>query len=93
MPFKKFPNHFLWGTATSSFQIEGAAKEDGKGESIWDRYSHTPGRVLNDENGDIACDFYHLWEDDLRLVKLSGSNTFRFSSGMAKDHARRNRSS
>jgi beta-glucosidase len=79
MPFKKFPSHFLWGTATSSFQIEGAAKEDGKGESIWDRYSHTPGRVLNDDNGDVACDHYHLWEEDLRLVKQSGSNTYRFS--------------
>ena len=79
MPFKKFPNQFLWGTATSSYQIEGAAKEDGKGESIWDRYSHTPGRVLNNDNGDVACDHYHLWEEDLRLVKQSGSNTYRFS--------------
>ena len=69
----------MWGTATSSFQIEGAAKEDGKGESIWDRYSHTSGRVLNDDNGDVAWDRYHLWEEDLRLIKQSGCNTYRFS--------------
>ena len=56
MSFKEFPDNFLWGTATSAYQIEGAAKEDGKGESIWDRYAHTPGRAFNSDNGDMAFD-------------------------------------
>ena len=75
----QFPKDFLWGTATSSFQIEGAWNEDGKGESIWDRYCHTPGRVLHNDNGDVACDHYHRWEEDLRLVRDLGANTYRFS--------------
>ena len=54
----KFPENFLWGTATASYQIEGAVKEDGRGESIWDVFSHTPGKILNNDNGDVACDHY-----------------------------------
>lgn len=79
MALIQFPKGFLWGTATSSFQIEGAWNEDGKGESIWDRYSHTPGQVLHNDNGDVACDHYHRWEEDLRLVRDLGANTYRFS--------------
>jgi beta-glucosidase len=79
MGFVAFPKDFLWGVATSSYQIEGAWQEDGKGESIWDRFSHTPGRVKNNDHGDITCDHYHRWEEDLRLLKDLGVNTYRFS--------------
>jgi beta-glucosidase len=74
-----FPKDFLWGTATSSYQIEGAYNEDGKGESIWDRFSHEPGKIKNNENGDIACDHYHLYKEDIKLLKQLGVNTYRFS--------------
>lgn len=79
MAFISFPKGFLWGTATSSYQIEGGWNIDGKGESIWDRYSHTPGMVLNNANGDTACDHYHRWEEDLKLIHDLGANTYRFS--------------
>lgn len=74
-----FPQDFLWGAATSSYQIEGAALEDGRGECIWTRFSHTPGKVLNDDNGDRACDHYHLYKDDVRLMKDLGLHAYRFS--------------
>lgn len=74
-----FPKDFMWGTATASYQIEGAYKEDGKGESIWDRFSHNPGNVLNNDNGDIACDHYHRFEDDIKLMKDLGLKTYRLS--------------
>lgn len=74
-----FPRGFLWGTSTSSYQIEGAAKEGGRGESIWDVFSHTPGRVANNENGDTACDHYHLWKQDVALMKELGYKAYRFS--------------
>ena len=74
-----FPDKFTWGTATSSYQIEGAWQEDGKGESIWDRFCHTPGKVFNGDTGDIACDHYHRWSDDIKLMKDIGVNAYRFS--------------
>jgi beta-glucosidase len=74
-----FPEKFIWGSATASFQIEGAAFEDGKGESIWDRFSHIPGRIADGNNGDVACDHYHRLEEDLRLMKELGLTSYRFS--------------
>ncbi len=74
-----FPENFAWGTATSSYQIEGAANEDGRGESIWDRYSKTPGKVNDGSNGDVACDHYHRYRDDIALMKDLGVKAYRFS--------------
>lgn len=74
-----FPKDFLWGAATSSYQIEGAALEDGRGECIWTRYAHTPGMVLNGDTGDRACDHYHLYKEDVQLMKDIGLQTYRFS--------------
>ncbi|MEW5940792.1 MAG: GH1 family beta-glucosidase [Chloroflexota bacterium] len=76
---KKFPSDFIWGAATASYQIEGAWNEDGKGESIWDRFSHTPGKIQDGDTGDVACDHYHRWESDLQLVKELGLGAYRFS--------------
>ncbi|MFI7382681.1 GH1 family beta-glucosidase [Streptomyces sp. NPDC049813] len=74
-----FPHDFLWGTATSAYQIEGAVAEDGRSPSIWDTFSHTPGKVDNDDHGDIACDHYHRWRDDLALMGQLGTNAYRLS--------------
>lgn len=74
-----FPENFLWGAATASYQIEGACKEDGKGESIWDRFSHTPGKVYNGDTGDVSCDHYHLYKEDVKLLKNLGMKAYRFS--------------
>ncbi len=74
-----FPADFRWGAATASYQIEGAWNADGKGESIWDRFSHTPGHVVNGDTGDVACDHYHRWRDDIALMKELGLQTYRFS--------------
>jgi beta-glucosidase len=75
----RFPTDFFWGTATASYQIEGAAFEDGRGESIWDRFCATPGKVRNGESGAVACDFYHRYRDDVRLLRELGTNAFRLS--------------
>jgi beta-glucosidase len=75
----KFPPGFVWGTATASYQIEGAAHEDGRSESIWDRFSHTPGKILDGSSGDVACDHYHRWQDDIALMKGLGMQAYRFS--------------
>ncbi len=75
----KFPKDFVWGTATAAYQIEGAHQEDGRGLSIWDAFSHTPGKVLNGDNGDIACDHYHRIEEDVALMKSIGITAYRFS--------------
>lgn len=76
---KSFPKDFYWGAATASYQIEGAWDEDGKGESIWDRFSHTPGKIDNSDTGDVACDHYHRWRDDIALMQDLGLNAYRFS--------------
>ena len=74
-----FPSDFVWGAATSAYQIEGAWDEGGRGESIWDRFSHTPGRIARGDTGDVACDHYHRWREDVVLMKELGLKAYRFS--------------
>jgi len=76
---KPFPKGFKWGTATSSYQIEGAPTAGGKGPSVWDTFSHIEGKIKNGDTGDRACDHYHLWRDDIELLKNLGVNAYRFS--------------
>ncbi|MFJ8601919.1 GH1 family beta-glucosidase [Streptomyces shenzhenensis] len=73
------PHDFLWGTATSAYQIEGAVAEDGRTPSIWDTFSHTPGRIDNGDHGDAACDHYHRWREDIGLMRRLGTNAYRLS--------------
>ena len=82
--FISFPEDFIWGSATSAYQIEGAWNEDGKGVSIWDTFSHTPGRVANGEHGDIAADHYHRYKDDIRLMAELGLKAYRFSTAWTR---------
>ncbi len=76
---RSFPKGFKWGCATAAYQIEGAAKEDGRGETNWDVFSHTPGRTANGETGDVACDSYHRFREDHQLLKALGVSTYRMS--------------
>lgn len=76
---RQFPPGFVWGVATSSFQIEGAARDDGKGESIWDRFCRVPGAIADGSHGDIACDHYHRLDGDLDLIASLGVDLYRFS--------------
>jgi len=76
---RQFPPDFTWGVATSSFQIEGAASEDGKGESIWDRFCRQPGAIADGSNGDVACDHVHRLDEDLDLIAALGVTAYRFS--------------
>ena len=78
-PGELYPPGFKFGTATAAYQIEGAWDEDGRGESIWDRFSHTPGAIANGETGDVACDHYHRWRDDLDLIAAMRIESYRFS--------------
>lgn len=75
----RFPDNFSWGTATASYQVEGAWDEDGKGESIWDRFSHTEGKILTGDTGDVACDQYHRYKEDVAIMKQLGMRGYRFS--------------
>ena len=79
MSFRQFPAGFTWGAATASYQIEGAFAEDGKGESIWDRFSHVPGHVAGGDTGDVACDHYHRYHEDVAILAGLGLNAYRFS--------------
>src|SRR3990172_9088715 len=79
MPKVSFPKDFVWGAATASYQIEGAWNEDGKGESIWDRFSHTSDKVMDGDTGDVACDHYHRYKKDVALMKELGLKSYRFS--------------
>ena len=79
-----FPKGFVWGCATASYQIEGAWNEDGKGESIWDRFCHTPDHVKDGDTGDVACDHYHRYREDVALMKELGLKGYRFSIAWAR---------
>ncbi|MDR0503871.1 MAG: beta-glucosidase [Treponema sp.] len=74
-----FPKDFVWGTATASYQVEGAAREGGRGESIWDTFARKPGAVYAGENGDVACDQYHRYKEDAALMAQLGFTSYRFS--------------
>lgn len=79
MTMQAFPTSFLWGAATAAFQVEGGANEDGRGESIWDRFCRRPGAVHDGDTGDVACDHYRRWRDDVRLMRDLGLTAYRFS--------------
>jgi beta-glucosidase len=79
MPRLSFPDGFQWGAATAAYQIEGAYNEDDRGLSIWDTFSHQPGRTYQGETGDVACDHYHRYQDDVNLMASLGLQTYRFS--------------
>jgi beta-glucosidase len=81
---KRFPDDFVWGVATSAFQIEGAVHEGGRGESVWDRYCATPGKIIDGSNGDVACDHYHRVDEDIALLKWLGVASYRFSIGWTR---------
>lgn len=75
----RFPSGFLWGAATSAYQIEGSPLADGAGQSIWHRFAHTPGKTANGETGDIACDHYNRWREDVEIMRALGLKAYRFS--------------
>lgn len=81
---RAFPQNFLFGAATAAYQIEGAAFEDGRTASIWDAFSRVPGAVINGDNGDIACDHYHRYREDVALMKDLGLQTYRFSTSWSR---------
>ncbi len=76
---RSLPDGFLWGAATSAYQVEGAVGEDGRGPSIWDTFSRTPGKTRNGDTGDLACDQYHRYEQDADLMVRLGIGAYRFS--------------
>lgn len=78
-PSTAFPENFVWGTATAAYQIEGGYQQDGRGPSVWDVFCHRPGRVLNGDTGDVACDHYNRWRQDIALMKQLGVKAYRFS--------------
>jgi len=82
--FTQFPPSFTWGVATSAFQIEGGAAADGKGPSIWDTFSHTPGKVIDGSNGDVACDHYHRYPEDVAIMSGLGVDAYRFSMAWSR---------
>jgi beta-glucosidase len=75
-----FPDGFLWGASTAAYQIEGAVREDGRGPSIWDTFTHLPSKILGEDTGDVACDHYHCWRDDVALMRELGLGAYRLST-------------
>ena len=75
----KFPENVVWGAATSAYQIEGAVTEDGKGEHIWDVYTKEPGKIYSGHTGEVACDHYHRYKEDVQLMKAIGLKAYRGS--------------
>ncbi len=82
----RFPDGFLWGVSTSAYQVEGAVDEDGRVPSIWDTYSHTPGKIDGGGTGDVACDHYHRWREDIDLIASLSLNAYRFSIAWPRMH-------
>jgi hypothetical protein len=82
--FHAIPALVPWGVATSAFQIEGGATADGKGPSIWDTFSHTPGKVIDGTNGDVACDHYHRYPEDVAIMASLGVDAYRFSMAWSR---------
>jgi beta-glucosidase len=78
-PAHPFPEGFVWGAATSAQQVEGGAREGGRGESIWDRFASTLGRIADGSDAGVACDHYHRWREDIRLMSWLGLGAYRFS--------------
>src|SRR3954452_21116610 len=74
-----FPKDFVWGVATAAYQVEGAANEDGRGPSVWDTFSRTPGKVFAGHTGDVACDHYHRYVDDVAVMAGLGLASYRYS--------------
>jgi beta-glucosidase len=79
-----FPPGFLFGASTAAYQIEGAVAEDGRGPSIWDKFSHTPGKIDGEDNGDVACDHYHRYREDIALMRELGLNAYRLSTSWSR---------
>ena len=79
MAVARFPEDFRWGAATAAYQSEGAVREDGRGDSIWDRFSHTSGKTFQGHTGDVACDHYHRYRQDVALMRDMGLRSYRFS--------------
>ena len=86
MAMVSFPKGFEWGAATAAYQIEGAHREDGKGLSIWDVFCQQPGRVMGGDSGEVACDHYHRYREDVALMKRLGLSTYRFSVSWPRVH-------
>lgn len=82
--FCQFPDQFLWGAATAAYQVEGAAREDGRGPSVWDVLSHKPGAIVYDQNGDVSTDHYHRFKQDIALMKDLGLRAYRFSASWSR---------
>jgi len=80
----RFPDGFLWGAATSAYQVEGSPLADGAGPRIWQRYAHTPGMMANGDHGDIACDHYRRYRQDVQLMRALGLGSYRFSVNWAR---------
>lgn len=75
----EFPDHFVWGSATASYQVEGAGREDGRGPCVWDMFCRTPGAVFDGHTGEVACDHYHRWKEDIGIMQQIGLQAYRFS--------------